>query len=196
MKRKIAKRAFGIAMTSAMVVTSVGNIPGLSWQGTTKVEAAGSTIYVDDVNYYDVAYDEKNAYDGTDLGCTYTKEKTVFKVWSPEAQSMTLNLYATGSDKEEGAKNLGKYEMTKTDRGVWEYTYTGIYMSFFNKRTHIAEEESEQKGSDMRTVNVRIGHDDDLTVAELLNIEVVTDTASECLNDRYDGGVCINLIKS
>ena len=58
MKRKIAKRAFGIAMTSAMVVTSVGNIPGLSLQETTKVKAAGASIYVDDVNYYDVTYDE------------------------------------------------------------------------------------------------------------------------------------------
>ena len=126
MKRKIAKRALGVAMTSAMVVTSMGNMPGLFWQGSTTAEASdGPTIYVDDMNYYNTAYDEKNAYDGTDLGCTYTKEKTVFKVWSPEAESMTLNLYATGSDKEANAKDLGQYEMTKGDKGVWEYTYTG-----------------------------------------------------------------------
>lgn len=126
MKGKIAKRALGIAMSSAMVVTSMGNIPGLSWKISTTAEASdGPTIYVDDVNYYDATYDEKNAYVGTDLGCTYTKEKTIFKVWSPEADSMTLNLYATGSDKEANAKDLGQYAMTKGEKGVWEYTYTG-----------------------------------------------------------------------
>ena len=73
MKRKIAKRALGVAMTSAMVVTSMGNMPGLFWQGSTTAEASdGPTIYVDDMNYYNTAYDEKNAYDGTDLWCTYT----------------------------------------------------------------------------------------------------------------------------
>ena len=128
MKNSVAKRALGVVMTSAMVATTVGNFPIQNWNKTTvnKVLAAGqNAMYVDSTDYYDEAYDTKNAYTGNDLGCTYTKEKTIFKVWSPEADKMTLNLYATGSDKEEGEKDLGSFSMKKADKGVWEYTYEG-----------------------------------------------------------------------
>lgn len=132
MKKKVAIRALGFAMASAMVATSVGTVPGMSIKTPLKVEAAGgSAIYVDDVNYYNSDYDAKNAYDGKDLGCTYTKEKTVFKVWSPEAESMTLNVYATGSDEEEGARKLGQFDMKKGDRGVWEYTWEGDHVNAY-----------------------------------------------------------------
>lgn len=74
---------------------------------------------------YDSSYDSQNAYTGDDLGCTYTKEKTTFKVWSPEATKVTLKRYATGSDGESGAKDLGSVEMTKGDKGVWSCTVEG-----------------------------------------------------------------------
>ena len=60
----------------------------------------------------------------------------------------------------------------------------------------MSEEEGEKENADMRAVYVRIGHDNDLAVAELIYIEVLTDSAAESLNDRNDGGVCVNLIKS
>lgn len=64
------------------------------------------------------------AYDG-ELGAIYTKQKTTFRVWSPFAKSVVLNLYATGSDNELGAATLGTYEMVKGDKGVWEITLDG-----------------------------------------------------------------------
>lgn len=64
--------------------------------------------------------DDTYGYNGNDLGATYTKEKTTFKVWSPNATKVVLNLYATGSDEEDGAKKLENYDMTKNDAtGVW-----------------------------------------------------------------------------
>lgn len=125
MKNGITKKTLGIVMTSAMVTASLGNIPGLKWKFSNTAKAASNALYVDDLNYYDAEYDKQNAYDGNDLGCTYSKEKTVFKVWSPEADTMTLNLYTRGSDGEEGAEKLGSYKMTKGDKGVWEYTCVG-----------------------------------------------------------------------
>ena len=127
MRKKIAKRAIGVAMTSAMVVSSFGNIPGFEWKMSDTVKAAdGLTLYVDSADYYDSKYDEENAYDGTDLGCTYSTEKTIFKVWSPEADKMYLNLYQTGSDAEEGAGVIEKkIPMVKGDAGVWTYEYKG-----------------------------------------------------------------------
>ncbi len=84
------------------------------------------------VNEYSVAamaLDDEYAYSGT-LGAIYTAEKTEFKVWAPTATEVSLNLYATGSDEEEGAADLGKYEMTKLldgDKftGVWTVTVKG-----------------------------------------------------------------------
>ena len=51
-------------------------------------------------NYYNVDYLEDKAYNGTDLGCTYTPSKTTWKVWSPNATKIQLKLFKTGSDLE------------------------------------------------------------------------------------------------
>ena len=57
-------------------------------------------------------------------------------------------------------------------------------MSLFDKLLHMTEEEGQKKYSDMRSVDVGIGHNDDLAVAELVDVEIVADTATECLNNR------------
>ncbi len=69
---------------------------------------------------------DKLAYDGNDLGSVYTPESTTFKVWSPTASEVTLNLYRTGSDAEEGAENLGSSAMGYDEtNGVWSVTAEG-----------------------------------------------------------------------
>ena len=72
-------------------------------------------------NYFENNY----TYDGNDLGCTYTQEDTTFKVWAPTASEVSLRLFATGTDSEEGAADLGSYLMTKVDKGVWTATIEG-----------------------------------------------------------------------
>lgn len=62
-------------------------------------------------------FEELTTYTGDDLGVTYTKEKTTFKVWSPTAQSMKINLYESGDYKQEDL--ITSYEMTKGDKSVW-----------------------------------------------------------------------------
>ena len=82
------------------------------------------------------SFDDKYTYNELDLGATYSPDATTFKVWSPNAQSVTVNLFTKGSDGEEGADEVGSYEMNydKTT-GVWSvyiegdmnntyYTYT------------------------------------------------------------------------
>ncbi|MEE0264203.1 MAG: type I pullulanase [Acutalibacteraceae bacterium] len=88
---------------------------------TVAVSAADST------NPYEIQaaqYDEQ-AYYGDDLGATYTPAKTTFKVWSPSASKVVVNLYATGSDTEVGAKKLGTHNMTKGANAVWSITLNG-----------------------------------------------------------------------
>ncbi|MBQ7522546.1 MAG: hypothetical protein IJU14_06680, partial [Clostridia bacterium] len=69
---------------------------------------------------------DKFAYDGEDLGAVYTKESTTFKVWSPTASEVVLNLYSTGSDEEENAQKLESQNMSYDENnGVWSITVTG-----------------------------------------------------------------------
>ena len=58
-------------------------------------------------------------YDGDDLGCTYTPDKTTFKVWSPIAFKMVLNLTL------DGVKHI--YEMNKNEDGTFSFTIFGNY---------------------------------------------------------------------
>ncbi len=68
--------------------------------------------------------DAEYAYDG-ELGALYSPEATTFKVWAPLATEVKLNRYATGSDKEDGAANLGTVEMEKLmDGDVWTGVWT------------------------------------------------------------------------
>jgi pullulanase len=59
------------------------------------------------------AFDERFYYDGDDLGITYTKEKTVFKLWAPTAVKVRLKL-----QKPEG-KELEALPMERSKTGVW-----------------------------------------------------------------------------
>ena len=98
------------------------------------------------------ALDKEYAYSGNDLGATYSKDKTVFKVWSPTATEVKLNRYATGSDSEKGAKNLGTVDMEKLmdgDKwtGVWTTTVKGdlvnTYYTYTIKSAHLQSGEMQ-----------------------------------------------------
>lgn len=62
---------------------------------------------------------DAQAYDGNDLGASYTKAATTFKVWAPTASRVAVKIYATGSPEEEGAQDISTTSMTKGDKGVW-----------------------------------------------------------------------------
>ncbi len=79
-----------------------------------------------------VAELDKLAYNGNDLGATYTKEATTFKVWSPTAQKIQVLIYASGSDEEENSKYLDAKEMTYDAKtGVWSATIEGDLLNKF-----------------------------------------------------------------
>lgn len=69
-----------------------------------------------------------------DLGVTYTKESTTFKVWSPDADEIRVYLHATGLDHETGAADKGAYNFVKEDNGFWsakvEGDLNGVYYSY------------------------------------------------------------------
>ena len=81
-------------------------------------------------------FENAYTYDGDDLGATWSKESTTFKVWAPTAAGVKVNLYKGG---EEGKDDLiESHDMESDDKGVWEvkvdgdlngtyYTYTADF---------------------------------------------------------------------
>lgn len=85
---------------------------------------------------------------GKSLGAIYEKERTTFRVWSPRAESVTVNLYHTGSDAEEGAGLIRRDVMYQEEGGVWQtvskgdlhgiyYTYTVCTGGIFRETADI-----------------------------------------------------------
>lgn len=59
-------------------------------------------------------------YEGKDLGATYNKNYTLFKVWAPTRNAISVILYDSYEDR------YGKlYPMIKGDKGVWEIKIEG-----------------------------------------------------------------------
>jgi len=82
------------------------------------------------------ALDKEYAYSGNDLGAVYTDSSTTFKVWSPTAKEISVKLYSTGNNSEEGAASLGTYAMSKDmdgDKwtGCWAVTIEGDLLNVY-----------------------------------------------------------------
>jgi len=81
-------------------------------------------IIVSSENLYENERFEKYyTYSGNDLGCTYTKEQTTFKVWAPTAAVVYVKLFKTGITKALGGSDASKsYIMSYQKGGVWSCT--------------------------------------------------------------------------
>ena len=101
---------------------------------TTDAESvSGGSIAVDNAATQALEeLDAKYRYNGNDLGATYSKNSTTFKVWSPTATQISVNLYSKGSDSEEGAKNLGSHPLTfNAETGIWSLELEGDYKNTY-----------------------------------------------------------------
>ncbi|MCR5348320.1 MAG: type I pullulanase [Bacilli bacterium] len=71
---------------------------------------------------------EKYTYDG-ELGAIYSAESTTFKVWSPMATSISLNVYDNGTpeslDSSKGSDTKSSYDLVRGEKGVWSVTVPG-----------------------------------------------------------------------
>ncbi len=92
---------------------------------TMSVFAVAAPLQASAVSYSEMSALDAYAYSGNDLGATYSKSSTTFKVWSPTASDVKLKLYKTGSDAESGAAVIDTKAMTKGDKAVWSVTVQG-----------------------------------------------------------------------
>ena len=69
---------------------------------------------------------DKSAYSGNDLGASYSKKATTFKVWSPNAASVRVNIFEHGSDNEGDAGSIMSRAMSLDKKtGGWSVTING-----------------------------------------------------------------------
>ncbi len=61
-------------------------------------------------------------YDGSDLGLTYTPQYSMFKLWSPIAQEVTLRFYKEGIATSDNKDLIETVKMVKGDKGIWSHT--------------------------------------------------------------------------
>ena len=86
--------------------------------------------------YESSEFEAAYTYYGNDLGAVYSPKQTVFKLWSPAARYVSLAMYKTGTDLEEGALFFGEFPMESDPKspGVWTLTkegdWAGIYYTF------------------------------------------------------------------
>ena len=77
-------------------------------------------------------FEEKFTYHGHDLGATWSKDRTVFKLWAPTAQKAQVRLYQSGNPDENDL--IRKVFMEQTENGTWtavlDGDLNGVYYTF------------------------------------------------------------------
>ena len=86
-------------------------------------------------NYYSTKeFRENFIYDGNDLGVECNEKKTSFRLWSPGAEYVLLNLYNAG----DGGEAYRQIQMKKEDKGVWSWDSDkelhGVYYDYLITR--------------------------------------------------------------
>ncbi len=96
---------------------------------------------------------EQFTYLGNDLGATWSKSATGFKVWAPTAEDVKVALYRTGDP---GALDrIGTIELTLGDKGVWSGSVpgdqNGVYYTYL---VHVGGQVNEAIDPYARTAGV------------------------------------------
>ena len=112
------------ALTITSVATTGTGIYAIKTEETIDLTATYTLIYNDEEyiikmpNIYSTeSFEAQYTYTGNDLGATWTKDKTSFRLWAPTATSVKINLYESGTH---GTDDLiEQIEMTPDVNGTW-----------------------------------------------------------------------------
>ncbi|HSV87423.1 MAG TPA: type I pullulanase [Bacteroidales bacterium] len=66
-------------------------------------------------------------YSGDNLGVSWTPERTMFRIWSPNAKAVVIKIYEKGYD----GIPLGTYDMNKSRQGTWTLSLEGNLINFY-----------------------------------------------------------------
>ena len=129
--------------TNELSISGDASITGITSVGTTYTLTLDKSIPLSQLHQYQIRFDGYDydidytaayatdrfaaefTYTGNDLGAHWTEAATTFRVWAPTANAVSVQLYATGSDAEVGAKKLETHPMTQDINGTWLTTVSG-----------------------------------------------------------------------
>ena len=100
---------------------------------TPALAAETETKYTSLTAYYSSReFEELYTYEGSDLGATWTESATAFRLWAPTAESVTVNLYESGTP---GTQDLMEQIRMEPDvNGTWvanvEGDLHGVYYTY------------------------------------------------------------------
>jgi len=128
--------AFGVtgpdgALTVSEVIAGEKNIytivteEPIDLKGAYTLTYGGESMEIRMPIWYSTAdFEDQYTYEGDDLGAVWTKEQTVFRVWAPTADAVSVHLYASGH--EGGLEDvLQAIPMTADVSGTWVATVEG-----------------------------------------------------------------------
>lgn len=82
--------------------------------------------------YSSEEFENEYTYKGTDLGATWSSEKTTFRVWAPTADSVKVNLYKSGTEETDDL--IEKLDMQSDVNGTWvaekDGDLNGVYYTY------------------------------------------------------------------
>lgn len=90
-------------------------------------------------------------YEGDDLGVTYSKEATSFRVWAPTASKVVLKLYEEGS----GDNLIKDVDMVKDVKGTWIVKVEGdLNLTYYTYEVSVSNQTNEAVDPYARAVGV------------------------------------------
>jgi len=98
-------------------------------------------------------FEEEYTYTGKDLGATYTKDKTSFRVWAPTADAVSVRLYQGG---QEGKDDLiEELTMTADVNGTWVAEKSGdLHGTYYTYLVTLGDVQNEACDPYARTTGV------------------------------------------
>ena len=130
---QLLKDTAELSITGGAVIKSISSV-GSTYTLTLDEPLSLSQLYRYKLQFdgytYDIEYSSAYAtdrfaaeytYSGSDLGASYTKSSTTFRVWAPTATAVKVNLYTAGN----GGSAKGAYAMTQDVNGTWVVSVSG-----------------------------------------------------------------------
>lgn len=146
------------ATSSAKVILTLGANVDL----TEKYEVSQTTFgkgRVSTNSIFDTSwFSDQFTYSGNDLGNTYSKSATAFRVWAPTAAKVTLISYGT-TPAESGLREVSEIQMTKSTSGTWTATLSGDQESLvYRYRATFGDSVSEAVDPYVRATTINGGY--------------------------------------
>ena len=155
---RTTKRLLSGVLAICMLASS-GIVTSLAATADKDAVSGSDNAVTNDYTVASETIDSKYTYTKRDLGANYTPAATTFKVWAPTATEVKLNLYATGSDSEPGAKDLANYQLQKLEEngqwtGVWYVKVDGDLKNVYYTYTITATNTTGKKTTTKETQDV------------------------------------------